>query len=100
PTRLAAAAVRAGRTFSAALPTTTATEPARQRSPALPKAELRMAATAISGSASGITTMWFLAPPSACTRLPLAAAVAGMETATGPPPPHGGSAQERRGGGW
>ena len=30
--------------------------------------------TVLSTTASGITTMWFLAPPSACTRLPALAA--------------------------
>ena len=41
-----------------------------QRWPAAPKAEPMSAATVWSITASGITTMWFLAPPSACTRLP------------------------------
>ena len=45
-----------------------------QRWPAAPKAEPRMPLTVLSSTASGITTMWFLAPPSACTRLPRAAA--------------------------
>ena len=51
-------------------PTPTATEPARQRWPALEKAEAKTAGTARSRSASGITTRWFLAPASAWTRLP------------------------------
>jgi hypothetical protein len=42
--------------------TATTTEIAMHRSPADPKPASR--------SASGSTTMWFLAPPSACTRLP------------------------------
>ena len=33
-----------------------------------------MPLTVLSITASGITTMWFLAPPSACTRLPAFAA--------------------------
>ena len=41
-----------------------------QRCPAAPKAEPRIAATVWSTAASGITTMWFFAPPSAWTRLP------------------------------
>ena len=54
-------------------PTATQTEPARQRWPAAPKAEARIAGTAMESSASGITTSEFFAPPSACTRLPLSA---------------------------
>ena len=66
PTTIFAAASRSGSSSSsAAPPTATATDPDRHRSPALPKAEFRMAGTATSGSASGITTMWFLAPPRA-----------------------------------
>ncbi|CFO96538.1 Uncharacterised protein [Bordetella pertussis] len=57
-------------TASAAPPTNTATEIAMQRSPALPNAAPTSASAAPSGSASGITTRWFLAPPRACTRLP------------------------------
>ena len=45
-----------------------------QRWPAAPKAEPMMPPTVLSITASGITTMWFFAPPSACTRLPVAAA--------------------------
>ena len=41
-----------------------------QRSPADPKPADTAASAALSRSASGSTTMWFLAPPSACTRLP------------------------------
>ena len=33
------------------------------------------ALTALSMSASGMTTAWFFAPPSACTRLPFAVPV-------------------------
>src|SRR5437879_5690712 len=62
---LVAASLSGSSRVSAARPTATATEPARHRSPALPKAELRTAATARAGSASGMTTMWFLAPPRA-----------------------------------
>ncbi len=51
---------------------TTATEIAMQRSPAEPKPAPISASTAWSMSASGITIMWFLAPPKHCTRLPLA----------------------------
>ena len=54
-----------------AFPTATATEMAMQRSPAEPKAAPVSASAAWSISASGITIMWFFAPPSACTRLPL-----------------------------
>ena len=41
-----------------------------QRWPAAPNAEPMMPLTVLSTTASGITTMWFFAPPSACTRLP------------------------------
>ena len=41
-----------------------------QRWPAAPNAEPRIPSTVLSMTASGMTTMWFLAPPSACTRLP------------------------------
>ena len=60
----------------AASPTGTSTLPARHRSPAAPNAEPMIASTAFGISASAITIRWFLAPPSACTRLPSAAAVA------------------------
>ena len=40
------------------------------RSPAEPNPALTAASAARSRSASGSTTMWFFAPPSACTRLP------------------------------
>ena len=53
-----------------AAPTVTITEPAMQRWPAAPKAEPITPSTVFSITASGITTMWFFAPPSACTRLP------------------------------
>ncbi len=42
-----------------------------QRSPQEPYAAPISALTALSMSASGITTAWFFAPPSAWTRLPL-----------------------------
>ena len=45
-----------------------------QRWPAAPNAEPMIPSTVLSITASGITTMWFLAPPSACTRLPALAA--------------------------
>ena len=41
------------------------------RSPAEPNPALTAASAARSRSASGSTTMWFFAPPRACTRLPL-----------------------------
>ena len=44
-----------------------------QRWPAAPNALPRMFETVRSMTASGITTMKFFAPPSACTRLPAAA---------------------------
>ena len=44
------------------------------RWPAAPKAEPMIPPTVLSTTASGMTTMWFLAPPRACTRLPAAAA--------------------------
>ena len=56
-------------------PTPTATLPARHRCPALPNADEIRPVTVGSRSASSITTMWFFAPPSACTRFPCAAAV-------------------------
>ena len=55
---------------SAMPPTATTAEMAMQRSPAEPKPALTAASAARSRSASGSTTMWFFAPPSACTRLP------------------------------
>ena len=45
-----------------------------QRWPAAPNALPMIPPTVLSITASGITTMWFLAPPSACTRLPVRAA--------------------------
>ena len=60
----------AGISRSWASATVTTTEPAMQRWPAAPKAEPMMPFTVWSTTASGITTMWFLAPPSAWTRLP------------------------------
>ena len=50
--------------------TATSTETAMQRSPAAPKPADTAASAARSRSASGRTTMWFFAPPRACTRLP------------------------------
>ncbi|CAB4837448.1 unannotated protein [freshwater metagenome] len=50
--------------------TATIAEIAMQRSPAEPKPALIAASAASSRSASGSTTIWFFAPPSACTRLP------------------------------
>ena len=52
--------------------TASTTEIAMQRSPAEPKPAFTAASAARSRSASGSTSMWFFAPPSACTRLPLA----------------------------
>src|SRR5450830_158636 len=60
-------AINASATWS---PTQTATEIAMQRSPQEPYAAPIKALTALSRSASGISTAWFFAPPSACTRLP------------------------------
>jgi hypothetical protein len=57
-----------------ASPTVITTDPAMQRWPAAPNAEPRILDTVFGITASGITTMKFLAPPSACTRLPAAAA--------------------------
>src|SRR6266545_901921 len=56
---------------SPASPTATTCEIAMQRSPAEPYAALTAASAAMSMSASGRTIMWFFAPPSACTRLPV-----------------------------
>ncbi len=50
--------------------TATTTEIAMQRSPAEPKPALTAESATRSRSASGSTSMWFFAPPSACTRLP------------------------------
>ena len=66
--------ISSGSTVSRAAPTATITDPAMQRWPAAPKAEPTMPSTVLPTTASGITTMWFLAPPSACTRFPAAAA--------------------------
>ena len=63
-------AAMASTSGSATSPTATITLIAMQRSPAEPYAELTAASAAISMSASGSTTMWFLAPPSAWTRFP------------------------------
>ena len=59
---------------SATSPTATSTDTAMQRSPAEPYAAETAASAAPSRSASGMTTMWFFAPPRACTRLPFAEA--------------------------
>ena len=50
--------------------TATSAEMAMHRSPAEPNPADTAASAARSRSASGSTTMWFLAPPSAWTRLP------------------------------
>ena len=68
------ASTSAGMSRSWASPTVTTTEPAMQRWPAAPKADPMMPVTVSSITASGITTMWFLAPPRAWTRLPVFAA--------------------------
>lgn len=78
PSRIFSVRVRStslGMTLSATSPTNTATEIAMQRSPAEPKAAPISASTTWSMSASGITTMWFFAPPNAWTRLPWRAPV-------------------------
>ena len=62
------------RTDSDASPTVMATEEARQRWPAQPKALSATMSAVMSMSASGMTTTGFLAPPWHCTRLPAAAA--------------------------
>ena len=58
-----------------ASPTATTTEIAMQRCPAEPKPAFTAESAASARSASGRTTMWFFAPPSACTRLPCRVAV-------------------------
>ena len=67
-------ALRSSRSISgsAASPTATVTAIAMQRWPAEPKPAAVRWLAAKSRSASGITTAWFFAPPSACTRLPFA----------------------------
>ncbi len=77
PSPTASAWVRGTSSFisgTLASPTAITTEPAMQRWPAAPNALPMMLPTVFGITASGITTMKFLAPPSACTRLPLAAA--------------------------
>ena len=75
PTRSSPVASRsAGMSWSCASPTVTTTAPAMQRWPAAPNPEAMSPSTVLSITASGMTTMWFLAPPSACTRLPALAA--------------------------
>jgi len=54
-------------------PTGTTTGSAMQRSPAEPNAAPARSLTTMSRSASGMTIMWFLAPPKACTRFPFEA---------------------------
>src|SRR5262245_14012673 len=71
---------------SPASPTATAAEMAMQRCPAEPNAAAVRWSAANSRSASGSTTAWFFAPPSACTRLPAAAARPWMYRATGVEP--------------
>src|SRR5947209_16858860 len=78
-----AAAVNSPTSGPATLPTATTLEPARQRCPAQPNADAVMDATVALRSASGRTTRAFLAPPSAWTRLPCAAAVVYTCRATG-----------------
>ena len=62
--------------FAVPSPTATVTGSAMQRSPAEPNAAPTMSFDAWSKSASGSTMPWFLAPPMAWTRLPLAVPVA------------------------
>ena len=50
--------------------TATTTEIAMHRSPAEPNPAFTAESATRSRSASGSTSMWFFAPPSACTRLP------------------------------
>ena len=76
PTLIASAfAFRRSISGSAASPTATATAIAMQRWPAEPKPAAVRWLAAKSRSASGSTTAWFFAPPSACTRLPDALAL-------------------------
>ena len=56
------------------------------RWPAAPNAEAMIPSTVLSITASGITTMWFFAPPSACTRLPAFAERSYTIRATGADP--------------
>src|SRR5581483_5861538 len=69
-----------------AAPTATAIDTAMQRSPADPNAAPTSASAARSRSASGSTTQWFFAPPSAWTRLPFAVPVLYTCSATGVEP--------------
>lgn len=55
--------------------TATTTEMAMHRSPTDPNPALTAESAVWSRSASGRTSMWFFAPPSACTRLPRAVPV-------------------------
>ena len=65
----------AGERCMAISPTVTTAEIAMHRSPADPNAAPTSASAVNSRSASGSTTAWFFAPPSAWTRLPCAVAV-------------------------
>jgi len=71
PTFVASAISRSRSSSGADSPTATAAEIAMQRSPADPYADAVRCPAANSRSASGSTIAWFLAPPSAWTRLPL-----------------------------
>ena len=76
PTRSRETRSRIRSSRSSATESTTATaEMAMQRSPAEPNPAETAESAARSRSASGSTTMWFLAPPSAWTRLPCSAAL-------------------------
>ena len=70
-----AASTSWGSIMAPAFPTAIAVEPAMHRSPAQPNAADATASTDRGMSASGITMMWFFAPPLAWTRLPLREAV-------------------------
>jgi hypothetical protein len=67
-------------------PTATTADTAMQRCPAEPYAAAAIWSAARSRSASGNTTAWFFAPPSACTRLPASDAVRCTCRATGVDP--------------
>ncbi len=73
-TRDRAASTNAGVKMSRAGPTVTASDAARQRWPALPKALSATMLVVRFTSASGRRMIGFLAPPWAWTRLPLAEA--------------------------
>ncbi|OGO57310.1 MAG: hypothetical protein A2V85_15560 [Chloroflexi bacterium RBG_16_72_14] len=63
-------ALMASTSGSATPPTATTVAIAMHRSPDEPYAADTAASAAMSTSASGSTSMWFLAPPRACTRFP------------------------------